>query len=77
MIFRSTYPDVDIPDVSLPAFVLKGATALGNKPALIAEGFLQCRKHRVEALGEPAELVVGRGPNAARQVPRRRYVLRC
>ena len=33
MIFRSTYPDVDIPDVSLPAFVLKGATALGNKPA--------------------------------------------
>jgi len=35
VIFRSTYPDVDIPDVSLPAFVLKGATALGNKPALI------------------------------------------
>jgi acyl-CoA synthetase (AMP-forming)/AMP-acid ligase II len=35
VIFRSTYPDVDIPDISLPAFVLKGAAALGNKPALI------------------------------------------
>jgi len=35
VIFRSTYPDVDIPDVSLPAFVLAGAAALGNKPALI------------------------------------------
>ena len=35
MIFRSTYPDIDIPDVSLPAFVLAGATALGSKPALI------------------------------------------
>lgn len=35
MIFRSPYPDVDIPDVSLPAFVLKGAAALTNKPALI------------------------------------------
>jgi acyl-CoA synthetase (AMP-forming)/AMP-acid ligase II len=35
VIFRSTYPDVDIPDISLPAFVLKGAAALGNKKALI------------------------------------------
>src|SRR5260370_491524 len=35
MIFRSTYPDVDIPDVSVPALVLKGAAALGTKPALI------------------------------------------
>jgi acyl-CoA synthetase (AMP-forming)/AMP-acid ligase II len=35
VIFHSTYPDVDIPDISLPAFVLKGAAALGNKPALI------------------------------------------
>src|SRR2546430_4018713 len=35
VIFRSTHPDVDIPDVSLPAFVLKGAPALGTKPALI------------------------------------------
>ena len=35
MIFRSPYPDVAIPDVSLPAFVLKGAAALGNKRALI------------------------------------------
>ena len=35
MIFRSSYPDVNIPDVSLPAFVLKGAAALGNKPAMI------------------------------------------
>jgi acyl-CoA synthetase (AMP-forming)/AMP-acid ligase II len=35
VIFRSPYPDVDIPEVSLPAFVLAGAAALGNKPALI------------------------------------------
>jgi acyl-CoA synthetase (AMP-forming)/AMP-acid ligase II len=35
MIFRSPYPDVDIPDVSLPAFVLGRAAALGNRPALI------------------------------------------
>jgi acyl-CoA synthetase (AMP-forming)/AMP-acid ligase II len=35
VIFRSPYPDVDIPDISLPAFVLAGAAALGNKPALI------------------------------------------
>src|SRR5437868_7107260 len=33
--FRGTYPDVDIPDVSLPAFVLARAAALGIKPALI------------------------------------------
>jgi acyl-CoA synthetase (AMP-forming)/AMP-acid ligase II len=35
VIFRSSYPDVDIPDMSVPAFVLNGAAALGNKPALI------------------------------------------
>jgi acyl-CoA synthetase (AMP-forming)/AMP-acid ligase II len=35
VIFRSPYPDVDIPDVSLPEFVLAGAAALGSKPALI------------------------------------------
>ena len=35
MIFRSPYPDVDIPDISLPTFVLAAADALGNKPALI------------------------------------------
>ena len=35
MIFTSPYPDVDIPDTSLPTFVLAGADALGNKPALI------------------------------------------
>src|SRR2546423_5007800 len=35
VIFRSPYPDVEIPDISVPAFVLAGAAALGNKPALI------------------------------------------
>ncbi len=35
MIFRSPIPDVDIPDVSLPAFVLDRAPALAGKPALI------------------------------------------
>jgi acyl-CoA synthetase (AMP-forming)/AMP-acid ligase II len=32
---RSPYPDVTIPDVSLPAFVLAGAAARADKPALI------------------------------------------
>ena len=35
MIFKSPYPDVEIPNISLPALVLAGAAALGNKPALI------------------------------------------
>jgi acyl-CoA synthetase (AMP-forming)/AMP-acid ligase II len=35
MIFRSPLPDVDIPDVSLPRFVLQRAAALADKPALI------------------------------------------
>lgn len=32
---RSPFPDVEIPDVSLPDFVLAGAGELGDKPALI------------------------------------------
>ena len=35
MIFESPYPDVEIPSVSLPEFVLASAAALGSKPALI------------------------------------------
>jgi len=35
VIFKSPYPDVEIPNVSLPEFVLAGAAALGSKPALI------------------------------------------
>ena len=35
MILRSPYPDVRVPDVSLHRFVLAGAAALGDKPALI------------------------------------------
>jgi acyl-CoA synthetase (AMP-forming)/AMP-acid ligase II len=35
VIFRSPYPDVEIPDIALPAFVLARAAALGNKPAMI------------------------------------------
>ncbi len=35
MIHRSGYPDVAIPDVPLPSFVLERAAALGDKPALI------------------------------------------
>ncbi len=35
MIFRSPYPDVAIPEISLTAFVLERAQQLGNKPALI------------------------------------------
>ena len=35
MIFRSPYPDVDIPSQSLTSFVLEHAAARGDKPALI------------------------------------------
>src|SRR4051795_678916 len=35
MIFRSPFPDVDVPDVTLPAFVLEQAAARGDRPALI------------------------------------------
>ena len=35
MIFRSPYPDVAIPEVSLTKFVLQRAAELGDKPALI------------------------------------------
>jgi acyl-CoA synthetase (AMP-forming)/AMP-acid ligase II len=35
MIFRSPFPDVEIPDVPLTTFVLENAARLGSKPALI------------------------------------------
>ena len=35
MIFRSPYEDVDIPNVSLPEFILEAARGWGDKPALI------------------------------------------
>ena len=35
VIFQSPHPDVELPDVSLHEFVLGGAAALGDKPALI------------------------------------------
>jgi acyl-CoA synthetase (AMP-forming)/AMP-acid ligase II len=35
MIFRSPYPEVDIPDIPLTTFVLQRAAELGDKPALI------------------------------------------
>ena len=35
MIFKSPHPDVAIPDVPLHEFVLRGAAALGEKPALV------------------------------------------
>src|SRR6201984_1385656 len=35
MIFKSPHPDVALPDVALHEFVLGGAAALGDKPALI------------------------------------------
>lgn len=35
MIFRSSFPDVDIPDVPLTTYVLARTGELGSKPALI------------------------------------------
>src|SRR4051812_33774403 len=35
MIFRSPFPEVEVPDVTLPAFVLEHAEARGDRPALI------------------------------------------
>jgi acyl-CoA synthetase (AMP-forming)/AMP-acid ligase II len=35
MIIKSPYPDVDIPEVALPHFVLKNAAERGDKPAII------------------------------------------
>jgi acyl-CoA synthetase (AMP-forming)/AMP-acid ligase II len=35
MIFRSPYPDVEIPERSLPSFVLERASELADRPALI------------------------------------------
>lgn len=35
MIFRSPYPDVDIPDTPITPFVLQHADALAEKPALV------------------------------------------
>ncbi len=38
MLYRSPYPDTDIPEVSLAEFVLEGATQRAHKPALIDGG---------------------------------------
>src|SRR5690242_11470798 len=35
MIFGSPFPDVEVPDVTLPAFALEHAEARGDRPALI------------------------------------------
>ena len=35
MIFRSPFPDITIPDVSITTFVLQHAHRLADKPALI------------------------------------------
>jgi acyl-CoA synthetase (AMP-forming)/AMP-acid ligase II len=35
MIFRSPFPDVEVPDVTLTAFVLEAAESRGDRPALI------------------------------------------
>ena len=35
MSFRSPYPDVEIPEIDLPSFVLENASKWGDKPALV------------------------------------------
>jgi acyl-CoA synthetase (AMP-forming)/AMP-acid ligase II len=42
MIFRSPYPDVDIPDSPLTPFALRHADRLGDRPALIDAASDQC-----------------------------------
>ena len=35
MIFKSPHPDVTVPDISVPAFVMQHAARLADKPAII------------------------------------------
>jgi hypothetical protein len=47
---RSPYPDVDIPEIPIHAFVLERASELGDKPAIIDGptgcGMRRCGRHR-------------------------------
>ncbi len=63
MIFRGPFPDVTIPDVSLPAFVLRQARELGDKPALIegASGRIVTYAELVRSVNRVAASLAARG----------------
>ena len=63
MAFRSLYPDVAIPEISLPAFTLERAEARGDKPALIDGPSSRTITYRQLAnlVGRAATGLAGRG----------------
>jgi hypothetical protein len=50
---------------------------VGDELALCPQRGLQCGQHRVEALGEPAELVSAAGVDPPAEVVSRGHLLRC
>jgi acyl-CoA synthetase (AMP-forming)/AMP-acid ligase II len=68
-ILRSPYPDVDVPEVSLTEYVVGGAAARGDKPALIdgTSGAVTTYAEFAERVGRAASGLAaeGIGPGAA------------
>src|SRR6187455_726689 len=58
MVFRSPYPDVQVPDVALAEYVLGGATSHGEKPALI-DGASGAVTTYAELSGQVREVAAG------------------
>lgn len=63
MIFRSPYPDVSVPEISVPEFVLRHAAERGQKPALIdgASGQTITYAQLAEKVGRVAASLHARG----------------
>ncbi|HKP72618.1 MAG TPA: 4-coumarate--CoA ligase family protein [Pyrinomonadaceae bacterium] len=63
MIFRSPYPEIEIPDVPLTPFVLARARSLGDKPALIdaVTGRAVSYRELVESVERVAASLAARG----------------
>ena len=63
MVIRSSFPDVDIPDVSLTDFVFERAVELGDKPAFIdaPSGRTVSYEHLVQSVRAAAAGLAARG----------------
>jgi acyl-CoA synthetase (AMP-forming)/AMP-acid ligase II len=63
MVLRSPYPDVQVPDVSLTEYVLGGAAARGDKPALVdgATGEVTTYAQLAERVGAVAAALAADG----------------